>query len=87
MAKRMFGEEGSITEYFVRIGISVENTTRSRADSMHRGAIDRETAPGTGAGGNGGLQDEGADRQADRSKVQPGQVVAQAGVVYKARDG
>ena len=41
MAKRMFGEEGSITEYLVRIGISVENTTRSRADAMHRGAIDR----------------------------------------------
>lgn len=58
MAKKMFGEEGSITEYLVRIGISVENTTRARADAMHRGAIDRETAPGTGAGGNGGLQDE-----------------------------
>ena len=86
MAKRLFGEEGSITDYLVRLGISVENTTRARADAMHRGTIDRETAPGTGAGGNGGLQDEGAERQADRNKVQPEQAVAQVGVVYKARD-
>lgn len=61
MAKRLFGEEGNITDYLVRLGISVENTTRARADAMHRGSIDRETASGTG-GGSGGLQDEGAER-------------------------
>ena len=61
IAKRMFGGEGDITEYIVRLGISVENTTRAQADAIHRGDLDRKAAPGTDAAG-GGLQDKGEER-------------------------
>ena len=61
IAKRMFGGEGDITEYIVRLGISVENTTRAQADAIHRGDLDSKAVPEADAAG-GGLQAKGEER-------------------------
>ena len=59
MAKAIFGSKGDITEYIVRLGVSVENTTKSEIDAMCRGSP------------TGCLQNERGERQADRHEIQP----------------
>lgn len=59
-ARAAFGDKGNITEYIVRLGVSIENTTWSEVDAMHGGRP-----------AGGGLQDKGEERQADGHKVQP----------------
>lgn len=50
VARSLFGSKGSITAHIVRLGISVENTTKSEIDKMCR---ERPA---------GGLEDEGDER-------------------------
>ena len=50
MARARFGSKGNITEYIVRLGFSVENTTKSEIDKMCRGRA------------SGGLQDKREER-------------------------
>lgn len=69
-AQGLFGGEGNITEYIVELGFSVRNTTKSEVDAMHRGALKRGALSRVGAKVEG-LQDKGAERKADRHKVQP----------------
>lgn len=69
-AKRLFGCEGSITDYVVSLGTSVENTTMAEIDAMHKGG--RAGGAPSWIGRGGGLQDdEGAERQGDRHEIQP----------------
>ena len=56
IARAMFDCKGDITAYVVRLGVSVENTTRSEIDAMCRGR--------PAAGGGGGPQDEKRGRKA-----------------------
>ena len=50
MARALFGSKGNITDYIVRLGFSVENTTKSEIDKMCRGRA------------SGGLQDKREER-------------------------
>ena len=59
IARSLFRSKGDITSYIVRLGVRVENTTKSEIDKTSR----RRPASG--------LQDEGGERQADRHEVQP----------------
>ena len=56
----MLGGKGHITEYIVRLGISVENTTWAEVAAMHRAPFG-DRAPSKVDAGDG-LQQDGAER-------------------------
>ena len=46
IARSLFGSKGDITAYIVRLGISVENTTKSEIDKMCKGRPRRRIGGG-----------------------------------------
>lgn len=59
-AKKLFGCKGDITEYIVRLDVSVENTTWAEVEAMHRSTLGGQVPAETDAGD--GLQQDGAER-------------------------
>ena len=68
-AKKRLGVDVDLARCIVRIGFSIENTTKAEVDAMYRAALDDSAAARSSSEGGGGLGDEGEERQAGRRKA------------------
>ena len=70
-ARKRLGVDVDLARCIVRIGFSIENTTKAEVDAMYRAALDGSAAAGKGSEGGSSPGDEGEERQADRRKARP----------------